>query len=928
MYSHPLLAGLAWQASRALPLVMLLVGVLAIGSIAVYLPQSTLLRRRWRCILPALRLTGLAALALSLLQPIITRLPREAESGAIVLVVDRYPSMAVQDRQRRPAQLVALADGMGWLSDSSRARGDEIIQGVRAAQLKLAEVSDAQSELAYALLSARNAADATSRLVNAALEFNTAATTLVNRRSTLDPKTQLFTAIANLQAQLKKPRSDLSEEAWAASMRAGLAAVAVAADNYQSLADETLFNSNPTVRALCQELQNLTRLGLAEQAIARAGSGLLSNLPPNTPLYGFSTGVEVSPLPLRGGGRPVRRLLLNTEAGGKDLGAAVRAALDELSGVQVEAVVLFSDGRRSAGTNAGESPGRSPAVNVPIYAIAMAPRGNPVDWSLSHVSLPAGVHVGEPFIVRARVHGVGVKSGSSIEVRCEIGGLGDGSLPTTRPLKNNPAATRPASVSPRPEFIAKNVALTADSTAEVEFELKIDQPGSRRITLRLPESPGEITSENNVIERWVKVHPQKLKVALLASAPMWDYRYLRDALAQQPGIALRTQLMEDETFSLTADEILQQDAIVLFDVAVSSLSAAQWKAIHTLPTEHGGTFVLVAGTEHVPMDYLSDSTADLLPYWIERAEVGTPSMSTGASTPAWRTWHGEGAVYHLAPPVDAPHRLRLSESPQADQRMWDSLPPLYRYVSLPPLKPVARVLLTERETGEPVVTQMPLGAGQMIFVGTDETWRWRHKTGRAVQEAVWLQLLRNATEAPYAASTGRVSFDIGKAAIAPGEAVEVRVKIDGGTETPSRPISAEIRVLREGLSIRSQTIASTETDPARCAGTILGLPTGNYLIEARVDDQVVEYPLHVVEQYETELEDPSGDRAALDRIAKASGGRVLSLEQMRELPSLIAAVKHEPRLVTLALWDSMYLFIFVAACFTAEWALRKRLGLA
>lgn len=928
MLSHSMLALLVWQSSRAAPLVMLLVGVLAIGSIAVYLPQSTRLRRRWRCILPALRLTALAALAVSLLQPVMTRLPRAGESGAIVLVVDRYPSMAVQDRQRRPAELVALADAMGWLSESSRTRGDEIIQGVRAAQMRLSEVSDAQSELAYALLSGHSATEATQRLATAASEFNTVATALVTRRSSIGPKTQLFATLSNLQEQLTRPRRDLSEEAWATSMRAVLATVAGAAENFQSVSDETLFNSNPTVRALCRELQDLPRLGLAEQAIVRPGAGLLSNLPAKAPIYGFSIGQEVTPLPLSGSGRPVRRLLLNTEAGGKDLAGAVRAALDELSGVPVEAVVLFSDGRRSAGTPVAEMSGRSPAVNVPVYAIAMAPRGNSLDWSLSHLSLPTGVYVGEPFVVRARVHGVGVKPGSSTEVRCDIASIANGSSPTTRSPNNNSTAPLPAFDSARSESTATNVVLGPDLTADAVFELKINEPGSRRITIRLPELAGEITSENNVVERWVKVYPKKLKVTLLASAPLWDYRYLRDALTAQPGVTLRTQVMEDETFSLSPDEILQQDAIVLFDVAVSSLSAVQWKAIRALPTERGGTVVLIAGAEHLPMEYNVDSMADLLPYWTDRAEIGTPPMPVAESKPAWRTWHGEGAVYHLVPPSEAPHRLRLSESDQTDQRVWDSLPPLFRYVSLPPLKPVVRTLLLERETGEPIVTQMPLGAGQILFVGTDETWRWRHKTGRTFQEGIWLQLLHDATEAPYAATAGRASLDLGKAAISPGEAVEVRVKIDGGVGSPSRPVSAELRVLRDGISIRSQTIASTETDPARYSGTLLGLPAGNYIIEARVDDQGVEYPLHVVEQYEKELEDPSGDRAALERIARASGGRVLSLEQMRELPPLLAAASHEPRWMTLALWDSMYLFVFVVACFSAEWALRKRLGLA
>ena len=146
--------------------------------------------------------------------------------------------------------------------------------------------------------------------------------------------------------------------------------------------------------------------------------------------------------------------------------------------------------------------------------------------------------------------------------------------------------------------------------------------------------------------------------------------------------------------------------------------------------------------------------------------------------------------------------------------------------------------------------------------------------------------------------------------------------------TIAQAASAEIRVLREGVTIRSQAIPADPNSPTKWVGTLLGLPAGEYVLEARAADHTLQYPLHVGRQYDTELEDPSGDRAALERIAKASNGKVLSLEQLRELPSLLATVAREPRRVTLALWDSAYLFVFVVACFAAEWALRKRFGLA
>jgi hypothetical protein len=43
---------------------------------------------------------------------------------------------------------------------------------------------------------------------------------------------------------------------------------------------------------------------------------------------------------------------------------------------------------------------------------------------------------------------------------------------------------------------------------------------------------------------------------------------------------------------------------------------------------------------------------------------------------------------------------------------------------------------------------------------------------------------------------------------------------------------------------------------------------------------------------------------------------------------LHAATERRSRYVEQRLWDSPFLFVFVVACLAAEWAARKRLGLA
>jgi len=85
----------------------------------------------------------------------------------------------------------------------------------------------------------------------------------------------------------------------------------------------------------------------------------------------------------------------------------------------------------------------------------------------------------------------------------------------------------------------------------------------------------------------------------------------------------------------------------------------------------------------------------------------------------------------------------------------------------------------------------------------------------------------------------------------------------------------------------------------------------------------------VTSGYEAELADVSGDESVLSRLAEASGGELFRLEQTGRLAERLRATSaRRSRFVEQRLWDSPYLFVLVVACFAAEWAARKRLGLA
>ena len=71
------------------------------------------------------------------------------------------------------------------------------------------------------------------------------------------------------------------------------------------------------------------------------------------------------------------------------------------------------------------------------------------------------------------------------------------------------------------------------------------------------------------------------------------------------------------------------------------------------------------------------------------------------------------------------------------------------------------------------------------------------------------------------------------------------------------------------------------------------------------------------------------DAGYLERIAAATGGAMIALDQLDKLSSLLAA-RPSPMTETRSepLWHTHWIFALAALCFLSEWAIRRRKGLA
>lgn len=266
------------------------------------------------------------------------------------------------------------------------------------------------------------------------------------------------------------------------------------------------------------------------------------------------------------------------------------------------------------------------------------------------------------------------------------------------------------------------------------------------------------------------------------------------------------------------------------------------------------------------------------------------------------------------------------------------------------VKPTAEVLatLTPASTPEgsasatPAVLSMRYGAGRVLYVATDETWRWRYARGEALQERFWLPLIRmqgreslarSARPATLEASPrrGLVEQPVRIAARMLDQSlvdqrlpsVGIRIERLDATGEESPPITLRLAMEDDGAERSiTQTFSATwlPTEPGKYVATVVEPTLASLKLTASIE---VAYP-------DDELRRPRTDHALLMRLSQATAGRVVDPGSLSILPGLLPKrdlrVAGAPDIETL--WDRPMVLAVLLGLLAAEWAGRKLIQLA
>ncbi|MBV8781845.1 MAG: hypothetical protein JO353_10645, partial [Phycisphaerae bacterium] len=401
------------------------------------------------------------------------------------------------------------------------------------------------------------------------------------------------------------------------------------------------------------------------------------------------------------------------------LGDSLRDVMARTRGQPLSGILLITDGANNAGA--------SPAAAAELAGRAHAPL---FIWG---VGLPSSRDIIVTSVYTQDVAFVEDQVTATVRVRSNgyVGQSGDVIL------KLNDT-----------EVARQSIQLNNNGEQIVQLQFTPKQAGDFKLTAMIPPREDEVAKDNNEQSTSIRIVDGKLKVLLIDRAPRWEFKYLQAMLLRDRRVELKCFLQDaDPGMSAAKDSIyipdlpadrkdlFRYDVILIGDMNMQNIVSGQLEAIKQYVGQFGGGVVFIAGAMADPQSYRGTPLADLLP-----VELPASASEPDRSKPIHPDLTVAGREAHM---------LRLADTEAASNEIWAQLPPVFFDAVVGRAKPGAEVLAIDPDPAKATQSEkMPLfaiqqyGVGSVLYIGTDDTWRWRKNVGDKYYTLLWGQIIQ------------------------------------------------------------------------------------------------------------------------------------------------------------------------------------------
>ena len=589
---------------------------------------------------------------------------------------------------------------------------------------------------------------------------------------------------------------------------------------------------------------------------------------------------------------------------GTDLNAALERPLARAANLKAALIVTDGD------WNIGGSPLRAASQyrerGVPVFTVGIGSEVPLPDVALESVTPPSyglfGEQITIPFSVRSHL---------TNEIRTTVV-LNDGSR----------------------EEVKKEIVIPAGGELQETILWYPRKVGDTALSLKIPVQPSELIPENNEQEFRVSVRVEKLQVLVVDSLPRWEYRYLRNALARDPGVEVHSILFHPgmkagggrnylPAFPGTREAISRYDVIFLGDIGIGQgeLTDSDAGLIRGLVEQQSSGLIFLPGSRGRQLTLTNSPLKDLMPVILDPEKPNGQILQNEAALTLTTTGKG-----HFLTRFEADEEL--------DARVWQVFPGFFCSSAVEKSRPRPRVLavhssLRNASGRMPLLVTRSAGSGKVLFMGTDSAWRWRRGVEDKYHYRFWSQVVRWMAHQRHLAGKEGIRLAYSPERPEPKDTVFLQ-----STVLDSAGFPAE-----EGPVIASITSPSGRAEHIRFAAIEGGWgvfksqfkPTehGRYkiVLDAPKQNRQIEAEL-VVQQHTVEEIGRPINRGILAEIAALSGGKSALMSGLEQIVQQIS-VAPEPKDFEkrIRIWSSPWWGGLILALLSIYWVGRKIAGM-
>lgn len=599
------------------------------------------------------------------------------------------------------------------------------------------------------------------------------------------------------------------------------------------------------------------------------------------------------------------------------LGASLDLALDQAAARPVAGVVILSDGASSDEVSR-RALRRLRAERIPVYALPLGAAEPAVDVGLAQVDAPRAGFVGDrvPVTVSLARSGPTAEGGGWLEL-----------------------------IDDRTDRVLDRQRVEAEGGEPGDITLVATPAEAGEASWRVRYSPdgADLLADNNAAALTIELVDRPVRVLQLDGYPRWEFRYLKNLVLRESSIASTSLLLATGRRHIQEGDLFIErlpsspgewepfDVVVLGDLRAELLSEEQLRQLHDHVADRGAGLLWIAGPGATPGSWRGTPVEPLLPITLA-AGVGEWPEPVTMSRDAEADRFG---LLELDDRTDGGWPERLSQP----ETGWSLLRWAQRF-DRAQLKPTARPLAwfnasSDPDSRSPAVITMRYGAGRVIYVATDEIWRWRYARGEELTERFWIPLIRLLGREGLARAGRDAMLRVSPRTAPMGVPITLELELLDSRLVDASPSAIRVRAEdRDGPLGEAIELLSEPSDASGRRFAAIWTPPGIGSYRLVADDPLFAGvgPDAMLEVFarDDERRRPETDHALLADLAEQTGGAVLTEEELASLadrlPNRARRITGTPEIETL--WDTPLTLLLIVVLLSVEWIGRRLIRLS